>query len=260
MGGLNLKLFSGRVVIPLWRRLPSLPKSILIPKSITLKYILPFLFIMGACTHPTPKRNIPFKEALFTSVAGDTVILKKLVNGQPVEIFTLTDSILLFSSEHDKNDTFPFKDFLKGFNDSMDLNGDGYKELIIYGNLNMHGQMKSYIFLSDKEGKLHYRPDLSHYNIRYDTTKKLVTSFYPGGAYSPHSKEIYTWENDSLQLIRGISLCFISPEKGSILKFYADKNETPYKTVTGTEENLAGVWDTSLFQLYPEAEMVTQLP
>jgi site-specific DNA-adenine methylase len=216
-----------------------------------LKRILPFLFIVAACSHPAPtpriQSKVPFKEQFLRN--DSLVILKKVVNGRQVEIFCIEDSILLFSQENEKTDTIPFKDYLYAFNDSLDLNEDNYKDLVIYCMPNMHGQFRPFVFLSKKNGKLNFRPDLSLYNICYDTTGKHVISFYIGGVYSEFVKNIYTWKNDSLELIRGASIQLISPEAGYVVKFYKGKDEIPYKTFKNRGEEL---WDTAVFKSYPD--------
>ncbi|WP_148230666.1 XAC2610-related protein [Chitinophaga pinensis] len=138
----------------------------------------------------------------------------------------------------------------------MDLNQDGYNDLMIYESLNMHGQLHPRVFLSNKAGRLRYRPDLSIFNLCYDTITKHVVSFYVGGAYSEHSKNTYTWENDSLRLIRGASLKIVSPEEGSILTFYTGKDKKPYKTF---DKNAEELWDTAVFEQIPNIDCKTSL-
>lgn len=223
-----------------------------------MKRIVLLLLIITACHHPvsTPENQskAPFKEALIRN--DDTVILKTFINNQEIEVFCIADSILLFSQEGERTDTIPFDNYLYGFNNNMDLNQDGYNDLMIYESLNMHGQLHPRVFLSNKAGKLRYRPELSIFNLCYDTITKHVVSFYEGGVYSDFSKNSYTWENDSLRLIRGASLKFISPEKGSILTFYTGKDEKPYKTFNKDSEEL---WDTAVFEIIPVIKCSTSL-
>ena len=120
---------------------------------------------------------------------------------------------------------------------------------MIYGMHNLYGQLRPFVFLSDKEGKLRYRPDLSIYNLSYDTISKSIRSFYEGGVYSNFSKDIYKWENDSLKLVRGASMQYASEEEGYVVEFYEKDATKPYQTVKKSSEQL---WDTAVFKIYPD--------
>jgi len=222
-----------------------------------LKHILPFLLLITACVQPAHQPTTLFKEQLIRNdtTNPNTVILRKLVNNQPIEITNIADSILYFSQENQKTDTISFYNSLFGFNSNTDLNNDGFKELIIYGHHNMHGQRQSYVFLSDKTGRLHYRPELSLPNLVYDSITKHIISYYIGGVYSEHSKFIYIWDKDSLRLIRGATIQFNSPHTGYVLKFFEGNVDKPYKTIQSSEEP----WDTAIFKDYPEPDITIEL-
>lgn len=53
----------------------------------------------------------------------------------------------------------------------MDLNTDNYKDLLIYGVPNMQGQFLPVVFLSNKDGKLCYRPKMQNHVYSYHTSK-----------------------------------------------------------------------------------------
>jgi hypothetical protein len=213
-----------------------------------LQRLLLFLAVIAACSQPKPEPKPPFKEQLIRT--DSTVTLKKLVNNQQVEIINIIDSLLLFSQENTKTDTISLENcYLFAFSDNMDLNADSYKDLVIYGSPNIHGQCKPFVFLSNKEGKLRYRPDLSLMNIQYDTVSKRILSFYLGGAYTEHTKESYAWENDSLKFLRGASFQVLSPRGEPLLVFYKGKDKIPYRTLKNCCEEL---WDTAVFKNYPD--------
>ncbi len=217
-----------------------------------MKHIFLLLFIITACSHPTPKP--PFKEQLVRT--DSIVVLKKLVNNRQIEVTNIIDSLLLFSQENGKTDSIPFENYLFAFNSDMDLNADSYKDLVIYGHPNMHGQCMPFVFLSNKEGILRYRPELSLFNIQYDTASKHILSFYLGGVYSEFTKDSYTWENDSLKFLRGASFQVLSPMGETLLVFYKGKDKVPYRKLKNSSEEL---WDTAVFKGYPDVSFVTEI-
>jgi len=201
-----------------------------------------------------PPFKEPFKEQLTRT--DSIIILKKLVNNQQVEIVNIIDSFLLFSQENAKTDTIPFDNYLFAFNDTMDLNADSYKDMVIYSYPNMHGQCRPFVFLSDKLGKLRYRPDLSLFNIQYDTTSKRIFSFYLGGIYSEVTKDSYTWENDSLKYLRGVSFQALPTVGKSVFVFYKGKDKTPYKSLKNCCEDFL---DTAVFYGFPDVHFFREL-
>jgi hypothetical protein len=221
-----------------------------------LKHILPFLFIITiiACTRPASTPKALFKEELTRN--EDTVILRKIVNNRQIEIYSITDSILLLSQVGEKTDTIHFNNYFHSFNCDVDLNGDNNKDLMIYSFPNMHGQLRPYVFLSNHEGKLYYRPELDIYNLSYDTVSRNICGFYVGGVYSESSKDIYKWENDSLRLVRGASMQYISADKSYIVKFYEKDVTKPYQTISRCSKNL---WDTAVFENYPDIHEIIEL-
>lgn len=96
---------------------------------------------------------------------------------------------------------------------TTDLNNDGHTDLIVKGFGNMHGQSRSCVFLADHAGCWHYRPDLNLFNIRYNKQTGYVETFYEGGVRSLHSKEMYRWKGDSLQLVKRGELDFQDGER-----------------------------------------------
>lgn len=110
--------------------------------------------------------------------------------------------------------------------------------------------MIPFVFISNKEGKLCYRPDLSICNLCYDTATKQIVSFYIGGVYSEHSKDLYIWENDSLKLVRGVLMSLEQDHAGMFkrLDFYKGDMRRMYRLVT---EDCEAVWDTAIFSEYP---------
>lgn len=218
-----------------------------------MKRILLLVAVISACTQP--KSKTPFTEELIRT--DSAVILKKLVNNRQIEITNIVDSLLLFSQENTKTDTIHIECcYLFAFNDHMDLNADSYKDLVIYNHPNMHGQCVPFVFLSNKEGKLRYRPDLSIMNIQYDTVSKHILSFYWGGVYTKGTKDCYIWENDSLRFLRGASFAVLSPTGETLMEFYKGKDKMPYITLKNCCEEL---WDTAVFKGFPDVSFYTEI-
>lgn len=221
-----------------------------IPNS--LQIVLLLLVIICACSQPIPKP--PFIQQLIRT--DSVVILKKLINNRQTEIINIVDSLLLFSQENTRTDTILGYCYLFAFNDSMDLNADSYKDLVIYNHPNMHGQCIPFVFLSNKEGQLRYRPDLSLMNIQYDTISKHILSFYVGGVYTRNTKDCYTWKGDSLRFHRGASFELLSPMGETLMKFYEGNDTIPYKTLKNCCEEL---WDTAIFKGFPDVPFYTEI-
>ncbi|SFO50414.1 hypothetical protein SAMN05428949_5464 [Chitinophaga sp. YR627] len=214
--------------------------------------MLLFWAVISACSQPRSKP--PFIEEFIRT--DSIVILKKLVNNRQIEIVNISDSLLLFSQENTKTDTILEYFYLYAFNDTMDLNADSYKDLVIYNHPNMHGQCMPVVFLSNKGGKLCYRPDLSLMNIQYDTISKHILSFYVGGVYTRNTKDCYTWEGDSLRFHRGASFELLSPMGETLMEFYEGNDTIPYKTLKNCCEEL---WDTAVFKGLPDVSFYTEI-
>lgn len=230
------------------------------PKSAILKYIFLFLFALGACTQPAPAPTTHNSEDKLHQTEppgqshvtrnGDTAVLRTAINNRKIEVFAIADSLLRLSQEGEATITIPFYTELFAYCDTMDINRDHQNDLFIYGHPNMHGQMSPYVFLSNNEGKLRYREDLSICNLCYDTATKQVISFYIGGVFSDHTKNAYIWKNDSLQLVHGASITVIQEGAAMFdrLQFYKGNNRKVYRTVI---ENSGAIWDTAVFKEYP---------
>jgi hypothetical protein len=176
-----------------------------------------------------------------------------IVNNKKIGVIAVTDSVLflyqMFNGSWQLNDSIEFKTDVFSFA-HKDLNGDGRSEFIVNGHPNMHGQCIPYVFLCDKDSILHYRPDLTHYNIGYDYSKKMVRSYYIGGVYTTVNKEYYRWKNDSLELVRGVQRA-----NENSFEFYTSFYELRngeivyYKKVRDISEN---IYDTALWKGYPD--------
>lgn len=127
-----------------------------------------------------------------------------------------------------------------------DLNGDGRADLVVSTTANMHGQPIPYVFMSDKQGVLHYREDVSMLGVAYDPKKKLVQSFFIGGAFDVHSKEVYRWEHDSLRQLAGAELDL----PHSTVRLYRLRHGQKHYYLTSRGEKAEEVYDTALFKPY----------
>ncbi|NVN93775.1 MAG: hypothetical protein HXX18_00685 [Bacteroidetes bacterium] len=187
-------------------------------------------------------------EALLRGDSSDYVLYIKEINENKIAVIAITDSLLFIFQQINGNwiqkDSILFKDYAESF-EITDINGDFHDDLLIYGHPNMHGQNAPYVFLSDKNKNLHYRPDIHLFNIKFDKEKQLIKSFYEGNAYGENNKEYYQWKNDSLYLVRGVmSIMFANGDNE--VTFYKLKNgkRFNYKILNCPKEI---VYDTALW-------------
>lgn len=143
-------------------------------------------------------------------------------------------------------DSLSYEDFMMEA-DTTDLNNDNQTDVVVKGFGNIHGQSRSYVFLAGQPGTWHYRPDLNLFNIRYNKRTGYVEAFYEGGARSLHSKQMYRWAGDSLQLIKRGEQDFQEEEK-FYTRIYEMRNGKEIKTldVEGEDER----YESELFPLY----------
>jgi hypothetical protein len=159
-------------------------------------------------------------------------------------VVAITDSVLLLYQSDKKGlqltNRVPFPDYASRFKEA-DLNGDGKADFMVYGRPNMHGQAEPFVFLSKANGQLHYRPDLKQYELSYDPNKELVHAYYLASGNSSYSKELYRWQDDSLQQIAEADW---NPSKG-IVTLFRPKND---KLVRVKTYHNSAVYDTILFK------------
>lgn len=190
------------------------------------------------------------------STCVDYVLYGNLLNGNKLGIVAVTDSVLLFfqesSHQYSLKTKIHFSDYASSFR-IQQLNGDNKDDLVVYGSGNMHGQQRPYVFLSDSAGVLHYRPDLSLYNIAYDASKKQLISFYEGGVNSLHSKEVRRWQGDSAKLVAGAEYDMYS---GSLELYRVCNGKKNYRKLypetrrdTALRNYHEAVYDTALFDV-----------
>lgn len=173
------------------------------------------------------------------------------LNNQKIGVITITDSDLFIFKQTNKSwiqaDSIAWQDYISGFS-VTDLNGDRINDLIVYGFGNMHGQAISYVFLCDNKNTLTYRPDIHLFNIRFDSSKKLIQSYYQGGITSINHKEYYQWINDSLRLIQGVEQD-LSSGKNITTTFYRQKKGIKY-IYRKTRDNQGKIYDTALWKKF----------
>ena len=141
-----------------------------------------------------------------------------------------------------------------------DINGDGKKDLIIKGGYNSNGNYRSTIFLSNKQGKLHYCHTPTLWVLKFDKSTGYLKSCIDGGWHG-NGKELYQWKSDSLVLIRGADM---SVEFGNdsipgyiIISFYSIKGDTIHEDrelIISDSDKVKdghGMWDTAIFKSYP---------
>jgi len=151
-------------------------------------------------------------------LAGDSgryELFGKTLNSRQVGMAAISDSVLLvFQKQNHQYKLVSRCSFPDNATDCevTDLNDDDKEDVIVYGFGNMHGQRRSYVFLSDSTGLVHYRPDLSLFNIAYSRRTKSLVSYYIGGVNSVHSKEVYRWQGDSAKLVAGAEYDMYSGE------------------------------------------------
>jgi len=189
-----------------------------------------------------------FRDSVFIlDDEAETSLFTTTVNGKPYALYFLKDCLLIIYDQQQSKwvavDTVAIDDYALGFHSADDLNGDGTNDVVIYSHYNMHGQTRCSVLLTDSNNNLHYRPDIHLWNIHFDTVKHQLTSYYEGGAFSDHSKEIYNWKNDSLVLMRGIVINLSQHPK--LGRFYTLKDTIK---ITGDVET---VFDTAFFSDYP---------
>jgi len=181
---------------------------------------------------------------------GDTIFSIQKLNNKKYAFVNIKDS-LQFVYYYEKRKWIKKKSIAleDTFFDAKveDLNADGYKDFILYGFPNMHGNCIPYVFLSDSNFELIYRPDLSLYNIEYDSSTKLIRSHYIGGVLSTNYKEYYKWNNDSLSLVKGVKRQYMN-DSTFITSFYGlkDQKEVIYKEV---KDNSSDVFDKTFWEL-----------
>jgi hypothetical protein len=107
----------------------------------------------------------------------------------------------------------------------------------------IHGQPTPFVFLFEKDGLLHYRPDLQHRNIRFNFLTRMVESFYENCAVCVHSKELYVWDADTLRLIKTAEMD-LGNDSTTIYEINNGR-ERLVKKVKGTD-----IYDTALFKIY----------
>jgi hypothetical protein len=153
------------------------------------------------------------------------------INKKKIALIVFTDSVFFLfqqiSNKWIQTDSALFDSYAKSFGID-DLNGDNKDDFILYGFPNIHGQQIPFVFLSDKNKILHYRPDIHLYNIKFDKKTRLVKSFYYGGVYSIDVKELYKWEGDSLKFVRSAEYHKENSEK-SYLEFHKLKDGKRFK-------------------------------
>ncbi len=163
------------------------------------------------------------------------------VNNKRIALISMTyKSIYLFYEFNNKwieTDSMIFADMATSFI-SADLNRIPNKDFIVRGEPNCHGQAYDYVLLSDTNGYLHFRSDVSLHNISYDYESKIIRSFYFGS--TNFTKEIYRWENDSLVLIRGVELVLVDYKVGYMLTYYNEKDgkRDDYKVIWKNAEKI----------------------
>lgn len=145
-------------------------------------------------------------------------------------------------------DSFTFTDYARDFKVD-DLNGDNRQDFIVYGGWDAHGNNYPYVFLCDIKNILHYRKDLELPNISYDFNKKLVKSFWFGGAYDVHSKGLYRWANDSLEKVAYTELDLTHENmKPAETRLYRRQNGEMLLYKKERDED-GDVFDTALFKM-----------
>jgi len=174
------------------------------------------------------------------------VLYLNKLNNKKVAVIAFTDTCLIIfqnlNNEWVQIDSVPFNSYASKF-EITDLNGDNKDDLIVYGFANMHGERLPYVFITDKNNVLHYRSDIHLYNIKYDKTKKLIMSYYQGGAYSINCKEYYYWQGDSLKLLKGVEQNLSTGESSIFITFYKlkDGKRFDYKKM---KDNKGAIYDT----------------
>lgn len=192
-------------------------------------------------------------EVLLRDDSAHYVLYINEFENKKVALIAITDSILFLFEQKDLNwyqtDSIIFETYAESF-ESTDLNGDHKKDMLIYGHPNMNGQVAPYVILCDKNDNFHIRPDIHLFNIKYDQVKKLVMSFYLGGAYGIDVKEYYQWKGDSLVLERGIENNRSNPGTENITTtFYKLDNgkRIDYKKI---KDSKGIIFDTALWNYY----------
>ncbi|SEW40345.1 hypothetical protein [Chitinophaga arvensicola] len=90
--------------------------------------------------------------------------------------------------------------------DTIDINADGYTDILVDGFPQMNGHKPTLPILSGKDGSLRVRTDCILWNFVYVPGKNVVRSSWEGSWYATKFKEEYHWVNDSLQLSAGVRL------------------------------------------------------
>jgi hypothetical protein len=182
----------------------------------------------------------------------DYVMYGVQMDSSEVGVIAITDKKLLlyqrFHKEPELIDSFAFTDWARDFKID-DLNGDNRQDFIVYGSWDAHGNNYPYVFLCDSLNVLHYRKDLNIPNISYDRNRYLVKSFWFGGAYDTHLKNLYKWVNDSLEQVAYAELDMEHVNMRPIeTRLYRKQNTNMlmYKRVRDEDEN---VFDTALFEI-----------
>ena len=185
-------------------------------------------------------------------VSSDTgyVLYGKEINKNKIGLVVIESKTLLFfqniKNKFTLTDSFAFDNYASSF-DIIDLNGDNRQDFIVYGHWDIHGNNYPNVFMCDSNNILHYQPDIQMPNISYDWNTKLVHSYWQGGAFDVHEKEVYRWVDDTLQLV-GRAELDLSHERYFETRLYKVVNgkEKRYKK---SRKYSAELYDTAFFDI-----------
>ncbi|MFB6454901.1 hypothetical protein ACE38W_06485 [Chitinophaga sp. Hz27] len=101
-------------------------------------------------------------------------------------------------------DTLPIRYYMM-FIDTMDLNGDGYKDILIHGE-SANGNWVGVPVISTADGALKVRGDCMLPNFTFVPGLNVVRSCWAGSWWATFFKEEYYWKNDSLVFREGVRM------------------------------------------------------
>lgn len=143
--------------------------------------------------------------------------------------------------------------------DTMDVNADGYMDILVIGHPQMNGHSPTLPILSRQDGSLQVRTDCILWNFVYIPERNVVRSYWIGSWYADKFKEEYHWVNDSLELFAGVRL-IVNDTKWNdtnhitTLEYYHLQGDTEVITKRIVSDSNDEEYSTALWQGYGELE------
>lgn len=190
----------------------------------------------------------------------DKVFYIGKVHSKPFGLFQISDtSFVLFQKERQAwflSDTIILADIVD--TKYVDLNGDGFKDIIIAQDYTAAGANSENVVLlyNNKTGLLRHNVSYDLPNIQYDSKKRLIYSAWFGSANHPQEKMVYKTSGDSLIFDKGITYIPDEKTQGEIgtVEFYTEikGKRIVTKTLKGKADKMFDVFDKEFWDTTDE--------